>query len=117
MKLDQSVASLEQSMDLRLKRQALLASNLANIDTPNFKPKDLMFDGFLAESTEGKIAPDVSGEVVEKAEGVTGMDGNGVDLDAQVSRLTDNSIRYNTAMELMRRKLAIIRYAASEGRS
>jgi len=116
MKLDQSVASLEQSMDLRLKRQALLASNLANIDTPNFKPKDLMFDGFLAETTEGNLAPDVSGEVVEKPEGVTGLDGNGVDLDAQVSRLTDNSIRFNTAMELMRRKLAVIRYAASDGR-
>jgi flagellar basal-body rod protein FlgB len=115
LRLDQSVHALEASLDLRLRRQQLLASNMANLDTPNFQPSDLKFEGYLkAKNGEFKVAE--SAEIVTSIEGTTGMDGNGVDLDAQVSRLSENTLRYNAALELMRRKMALVRYAATEGR-
>jgi flagellar basal-body rod protein FlgB len=115
-KLDASMNTLEHSLDLRLKRQSLLASNLTNLDTPNYKPKDVKFDGFLAERMDGSLDVKNSGEVVEKIEGVVGLDGNGVDLDTEMGKLTDNTLRYNMSLELMRRKLALLRYAATNGR-
>ena len=113
---DTTTQALHASMDLRLRRQALLASNMANIDTPNYRPVDVAFDGFLADNEEGKLDIETANKVVVKPEGVEGLDGNGVDLDSQVYRLTDNTIRYSTAMELMRRKMALLRYAATGGR-
>lgn len=114
-KLDQSVHSLEASLDLRLKRQQLLASNVANIDTPDFKAKDLQFDGYLKEK-DGELQLTESAEIVTKEQGTKGLDGNEVNLDEQVSRLSENTLRYNTALDLMRRKMALVRYASTEGR-
>jgi flagellar basal-body rod protein FlgB len=114
-KMDQSVNSLEASLDLRLRRQQLLASNVANIDTPDFKASDLKFDGYLKEKN-GELQIKESAEIVTKAQGTIGLDGNEVNLDEQVSRLSENTLRYNTALELMRRKMALLRYASTEGR-
>ena len=114
-KLDQSVHSLEASLDLRLRRQQLLAANLANLDTPDFKALDLKFEGYLQEK-DGELQVKESAEIVSTPQGTIGLDGNEVNLDEQTARISENTLRYNTALELMRRKMALLRYASTEGR-
>lgn len=112
---DSTSQSLEASLDLRLKRQELLSSNMANIDTPNFKPNDLAFEGFLTEAQgDGPTGANAS-EIAQSTEGTQSLDGNGVDLDTEVGKMAENTMRYDTALELMRRKLAVMRYAAGMG--
>jgi len=96
----------------------VLASNLANVDTPNFKPSDMRFEGFLKEATGADAASQHramadSAEIVTDKDAPGGLDGNAVDLDQTVANITENSVRYNTALELIRRKLALMSYAAS----
>jgi len=110
---DNTTQMIEQSLDLRLKRASLLASNIANRDTPNFRPADLKFEGFLTESMDGTGSTADVGEVVKSTALADSLDGNTVDLDAEVAKFSDNNARYNTALELMRRKLALMSYAAT----
>ncbi len=114
-KFDTTTTMLQQSLDLRLNRQGLLNGNLANLDTPNYKPVDLKFQGFLRAATDGPTNMEASAKLeVNEAAGDT-LDGNTVDLDAEVAKLDENKLRYNTALELMRRKMAILQYAATAG--
>jgi flagellar basal-body rod protein FlgB len=115
-RFDNTTQALEASLNLRLRRQTLLAGNLANIDTPNYRPADLKFQGFLTKATEEAQTGQDSLEIRQVTEGVQAMDGNGVDLDVELARLSENALRYNTALELIRRKLAITSYAAGMGR-
>ena len=110
---DKTTQMIEQSLDLRLKRANLLASNIANRDTPYFRPADLKFEGFLTESLNGATSSAELGEVIKSNAPVDSLDGNTVDLDAEVSKFSDNNARYNTSLELMRRKLALMSYAAT----
>jgi len=114
-KFDTAAQALQTSMDLRLKRQSLLTGNLVNIDTPHYKPVDMKFEGFLTDAVGGAQTSKEAGEIETVREGVESLDGNGVDLDSQMVKLSDNAARYNVAMELMRRKIAIMRYATSMG--
>lgn len=108
---DTTTQMLQQSLDVRLKRQTLLNSNLANLDTPNFKPADLKFQGFLATAMDGSTNAEASAEIKVDTSESDSLDGNTVDLDQEVAKLDENKLRYNTALELMRRKMAILRYA------
>ena len=106
---------LEHSLDIRLKRQDILSSNLANLDTPNFRPADLQFEGYLKEASDGAPMVQESAEVVKSDGPADSLDGNAVSLDDQVAKLDENRLRYGAALELVRRKLAILRYAAGMG--
>lgn len=116
LRFDDATRALEASLDLRLQRQDLLTANLVNADTPNYQAADLGFEGFLtaAESPQDVTGADAS-NVLRKAEGAVTKDGNGVDLDTQVAKLAENATRYDTALELTRRKLALMRYAVGMG--
>ncbi len=118
---DKTMQLLQKSLDLRMTRQQLLASNLANVDTPNYRPRDLEFEGFLKEATntlpsqEPPLASPESERIVTADPAPDTLDGNRVELDETVSKISDNATRYNTALELMRRKMAILSYAATNG--
>jgi flagellar basal-body rod protein FlgB len=137
---DTTMKSLENSLDLRLRRQELLASNLANIDTPGYQPHDLEFEGFLRRATEVPEPESVGGVAIDRtspmhmspadmrmdempldstitrADVENSLDGNGVDLDKEVARSAENSVRYSASSEMTRRKIAILNYAISSVR-
>ncbi|MCB9728903.1 MAG: flagellar basal body rod protein FlgB [Deltaproteobacteria bacterium] len=122
---DDTGAALEASMDLRFRRQELLAGNIANADTPGYTPRDLSFEGALAQAMADDVVPpgfvrthdahlpatdqtDHSDTVVERPDVTNTLDGNGVDLDLEMARLADNSIRFNTSVEAFRRRGAML---------
>lgn len=137
---DVTSKSLEQNLDLRLQRQEMLSSNLANIDTPGFQPHDVEFEGFLRRATEvpePEVAHGVSvvrtsemhmnpadmrmdgfplDDIVQRPDVENTLDGNGVDLDKEAGRIAENSARYNVASELLRRKIAILNYSITSVR-
>ncbi|MFT7622219.1 MAG: flagellar basal-body rod protein FlgB [Myxococcota bacterium] len=133
-RFDKTTQMLQSSLNLRLNRQHLLSSNLANVDTPHYKPRDLQFEGFLKEASGIGIAGSASspgahasvqegdynaagdeGDVMTRDRPMDTLDGNRVQLDETVGRITDNSMRYNAALELMRRKMALLNYASNGG--
>ena len=102
-------------LDAAMKRQRVIAKNLANVDTPGFKAKELRFSRDLKQALEdGGNAGDVSLDVVER-DGPSKPDGNTVDLDRELSDLSENSLTYQTLVTLVALKTNMVR-SAIQGR-
>ena len=115
--VDNLSRTLERALDLRLDRQNLIASNLANVDTPGYQPVDLRFEETLRSMLDdrgGGLPPSAAEAFFDPA--VTpGADGNGVDLDREMSRSSINSMLYSTALRLHQGRTQLLRLALTEG--
>jgi len=96
-------------MDLLSARQKLVASNIANVDTPGYKTKDIDFQfEFMS------LAQDASHNVVEPQGLVVKNDGNNVSMDREARLLSENTLRFNLVTNLMRSQLKTINNAIQE---
>ena len=108
--LDGIASRLEHYMDLLSARQKLLASNIANVDTPGYKTKDIDFQHEY-QSLIKSGAP-----AVIEVEGLTGKnDGNNVSIDREARLLAENALRFNVASNLLRTQFRAVRAAIKEG--
>ena len=117
-----AMRSVESSLDYHLDRQGVLASNVTNADTPNYRSKDLVFSESLtnASSLIQTMEGHVQGSENPRYQVLTSrepqnLDGNGVRLEKAMAQLAGNTIRYNQGIELTRKKLGLLRYAATAG--
>lgn len=113
--LDPVQANLEHYMDLLGTRQKLVASNIANANTPGYRTRDLDFH-FEFMSQAG-ISPGKGGapNIIEP-EGLEGHnDGNNVSMDREARLLAENTMRFNFASNLMKSQLKMIRMSIQEG--
>ena len=110
--LDPVAHSLERYMDVLSARQRLVASNIANADTPGFKTQDLDFQTEFRSQLQGG-----SPHAVEVAGLQVRNDGNNVNLDREARLLAENALRFNLASNLIRSQIRAVRSAIHEGRS
>ena len=103
---------IEQYMDLISMRQKLVASNIANSDTPGYKTQDFDFQSAL-----NSIATGGSPEPVAVSGLNTKNDGNNVDLDRESRLLAENALRFSVAENLMKGQISQIKEAIKEGAS
>jgi flagellar basal-body rod protein FlgB len=110
--LDRVTDSLECYMDLLSMRQKVVASNIANADTPGFKTQDLNFQSEFASALSGSQphAAEVAGLPVKN-------DGNNVSLDREARLLAENAMRFNLASSLIREQIRMVKSAIQEGKS
>ena len=93
-------------------RQKLVASNIANADTPGYKTQDLDFQASFRSAMDGG-----SPEVVQVNGLNTKNDGNNVDLDREARMLAENALRFNVASTLMKSQLNQVKEAIQGGKS
>lgn len=111
-------------------RQKLIANNLANVDTPGYRSLDVSFERILERQVKGSTdlalvttspahmaAPppgeNFSAQGLAKA---TRAGDVGVDVDAEMARLSETVIEYNAVAQLMAARLSLLRSAVTEGR-
>lgn len=93
-------------------RQKLVASNIANADTPGYRTKDIDFQfEFMSLSEEAKP------RIVEVPALKVKNDGNDVNLDREARLLAENGMRFNFASNLLRSQIRAIRSAIQEGKA
>jgi len=109
--LDRLAGQLEHYMDLLSARQKLVASNIANADTPGYLTRDIDFQ------TEFQSAAGLAPQVVEVSGLTVKNDGNSVNLDREARLLAENALRFQLASSLLRSQIRIVRSAIEEGRS
>jgi len=138
---DTTLTRLQEALDVRLVEHNVLAGNVANVDTPGYRPKELNFTQAMhaardaAATGDGMATTDnmhmgVSGETVGEGSRATvaatslvvdgngsspSIDGNAVDLDRTMAGLAENALQYGASARAAGKKLAILRYVASEG--
>ncbi len=131
---DKTTSALGTALNMRLMKQNLISSNIANAETPGYHAKKMDFEDALARaldidglrgmstSSDAHIAVGGGGssrvrpDIYENPEGAMNNDGNTVDLEKEMSNLTENSIMYKAALQLINKKLAALRYAVTENR-
>lgn len=109
--LDPIAGRLEHYMDLLGMRQKLVASNIANADTPGYKTKDIDFQFEFMSQVEG-MGPNVVGVEGLKVKN----DGNDVSVDREARLLAENAIRFNLASSLLKSQVKIVRSAIQESK-
>jgi len=128
---DKLYTGLNNVLDLRSKQHALSAGNLANADTPDYKAKFIPFDEVLSDALYvqedvGMQRTDtrhidgggsISNPDVEEIEAPPwSEDGNSVVAEREMARLSANSLLYGAVIRGVSHRLAILRYAATDGK-
>jgi flagellar basal-body rod protein FlgB len=100
---------IEQYMNLVSARQKLVASNIANADTPGYQTKDLDFEHELRSQMPG-----TKPSVMEVSGLKNKNDGNNVDMDREARLLAENALRFSVASSLAHSEISTIRTAIEE---
>lgn len=112
-----------EALALRSKRNEILASNIANAATPNFKAKDLDFSSMLnAKMGIGNlrtndvrhlssVSTSVNDGVGFRQNITPSMDGNTVELHVEQMQFSENVMRYQASLEFLNRKLTGLKSA------
>jgi flagellar basal-body rod protein FlgB len=109
--LDRLAGQIERYMDLLSTRQKLVASNIANADTPGYHTQDIDFQ------SEFQNAVSSTPKVIDAAGLQMKNDGNNVSLDRESRLLSENALRFNVASNLLRLQIQSLRSAIKEGQS
>jgi flagellar basal-body rod protein FlgB len=121
------MTALGRQMSVAVAKQVVAAGNLANIDTPGYRTRDVSFDDLLAGEVQklGLHAPTAGQMPGTAAEGpaaveVGGLesrrDGNNVHLDRELFSMTRASADFTAAQTALAAKFRLIRYAMNEVR-
>ncbi len=124
-KLDDYLRFNEAALGLRAQRQQVLASNIANADTPNYKARDIDFASALQGALSKSAAPGVlattspehqqaiaSGNALadgtpllyrQNAQGAA--DNNTVDMDVERNQFADNGVRYEAGITMINHQI------------
>ena len=88
-------------MNLLSTRQKLVASNIANADTPGYHTQDIDFRAEFAKQMDGQDSPVASGPQTIEPDGLAvKSDGNNVSLDRESRMLAENAMRFQVAASL-----------------
>lgn len=137
-RLTESLNFYSQALGLRAERQKVLASNIANSDTPGYKARDFDFasalhtavgsrqassEGGLALATteRGHIAghgpaPAGNTELAYRNPSQPSLDGNTVDMNAERVRFMDNSIHYRADLQILGSRIKDLKSAMAPAR-
>jgi flagellar basal-body rod protein FlgB len=132
------LGALEQVVNFTQARHGVLAGNIANIDTPGYKSRDLSVDAFqtrLKEAVEAQrtaaaspsyainaeIAGKLTGvgdenwdQVSETADDILFHDDHDVSLETQVTEISKNQALHNMALTIMNAQFRLLRTAVTE---
>jgi flagellar basal-body rod protein FlgB len=102
-------------LDVAILRQRVIGQNIANVNTPGYRQREVVFEqqlhDLLAGGESGETMVGLEAEVRE-ARGLTARsDGNNVDIDLEMGRLTKNSLLYQTYSQILATKLGMLRSA------
>ena len=124
---DAIMSALGRQMTKAVAKQVVAAGNIANVDTPGYRTRDVQFDDVLAGQLEqlgvrqtagGASTPPLLGgpSTVEAPNLPVRRDGNNVQIEREMLQLSGASNEFSAAQTALAAKFRLIRYAINEGR-
>ena len=106
------------ALELRSLRTQIIANNIANADTPNYKARDIPFETMLREATQvstgsmaathpghfGAAAPDVQETLLYRVPMLPSIDGNTVDGHVEQAEFADNALHFQASLRFLNGK-------------
>ena len=106
---------IENYLDLLAERQQLIASNMANVDTPNYRTRDIDFEAALRRAAAG--LQDGPPKVVEVQGLLERPDGNNVNIDREGLLLARTQLEFRLGTTLLRHRFQNLLSVIKEGNS
>ncbi|MBZ0156330.1 MAG: flagellar basal body rod protein FlgB [Alphaproteobacteria bacterium] len=117
---DSSIKTLEKMLDIAAFRQKILASNIANSETPGYRARDISFQNELEKAKSAFTGADRhsthSYEIYETVTTMSNQDDNTVNLDIEMAKVAENTLIYNTATQLLSMKIRMMKDVLRGGR-
>jgi flagellar basal-body rod protein FlgB len=129
--ISRAEALVADALDYRAARQDMISSNIANADTPFYKPRDISFESVLREksreimkapNSELKMAQTNSGHIAPQSETkaykptvffrdghMARNDGNSVDIDVESTEMSKNSVMFNALIQAHKKDVMMFR--------
>ena len=108
------LALVENFLDLATKRQSLLVSNIANVDTPGYRTQDIDFHGEFVRALSQEPGMPVSPMVRQVRGLLSRPDGNNVSVDREGLLLAELQLKYQAAIQAMRAEFVLLKSAITE---
>ncbi|MCZ2721190.1 flagellar basal body rod protein FlgB [Marinomonas sp. 15G1-11] len=124
-------AGHDKALLFRSARSAVLANNIANSDTPNYKARDISFESMMQEATRSQLSMSATNNKhFSQSSGFSGsdddallyrtpnqpsIDGNTVDMQREQAEFAQNSLQFDTSFLFLDRKISGMKKAISGG--
>jgi flagellar basal-body rod protein FlgB len=110
---DTTQFGLERAIAGAAQRQTALASNIANANTPNYKPRDVDFHSALQAAFASGDSKTVrsAGFAETTGDNVMRPDGSGVDVDVESAKMAENGLEYQALVQVARGRIDILESA------
>lgn len=119
----------EQALNIRALRNQVLASNIANADTPNYKARDIEFSSVLDKAQDGQMSMTktsslhqapmrsnrLGADVQYRIPTQPTLDGNTVETDVEQGLLAQNAVEYRASLTFLDGQVRTLRYALRGG--
>ena len=103
-------------LDAAVQRQQTVATNIANVDTPGYRTRDVDFRNLLQAADDGML-PAMSQPRVREVQGLMERpDGNNVSLEREGLALADTQLQFQAGVQLLRSEFKRLQLAINEGR-
>ncbi len=130
---DRAATILKKGLDIEMMRNSLIASNIANVDTPGYKAKNINFEKTFQDALGSKNQLKMSKthskhlstgtETLKRAQPKIEVesdparpDGNNVNIDKEMTKLADVQLGYDALVTLMQKRGSIKKYAVNDGK-
>jgi flagellar basal-body rod protein FlgB len=121
---DSTMTLIEQTLNLRTFRHKVISSNIANIETPGYRAREVRFEDELKKlggdaagkglltTHQGHIGMNTSNSVNPEVTLASGeaeaLDGNSVSVDAEMVKLSENTMMYSISAKLIKAKFRML---------
>ena len=117
--MNDTIRILEKALDVRMANNRVIASNLANVDTPGFQANRMDFEETMRQVTlaieAGESDPQVEAIILPTSDPAVGLDGNNVNMEKELGALTANGTQYQLTARLLAAKLREIQTILDSG--
>jgi len=107
---------VEHFLDLVTFRYELISSNLANVDTPGYRTRDIDFQNELQLAEQRQQGETVSPRAKQVKGLIERPDGNNVSLERETMALAQVQLQYRAGVELLRNEIHTLQSAINEGK-
>lgn len=130
---DPASSILKKGLDVEMMRNSVIASNIANVDTPDYKAKNINFEKTfqdalgsqgqikMSKTNSKHISPGIetlksSQPEIEIESDPSRPDGNNVNIDKEMTKLADVQLGYEALITAMQKRGGIIKHAINDGK-
>jgi flagellar basal-body rod protein FlgB len=125
-----TISTLEGALRYSATKQKVISQNIANVDTPNYKAKDVSFKSVLNDAVGQSLltnrtdtrhflfkrSPDTAVAIINKNQNSYNESGNSVDIDQEMADLATNQIYYNALTERVSGKFSTLQNVIRGGK-